>query len=530
MTTDVTPGAPVSIAVVSWFAQRVGTTPLVGTLVTTTEKAVLLRRDDDGAEVWIPKSAVIVIDELAPIGEMVDADSLPDGSIPITRRDLEPWRHQRQAFWFAKDKRGAYLAMWMGVGKTRVAIDLVVNRAHSRVLVACPRAVINTWPDEFAEWAPEYAMVVPLLSGSIADRTQRARDALAFGRSAGKPVVCVINYEAAWQGAFGRWAMGAGWDCVVCDEVHRIKQASGVTSRWFGQLGKRVPWRIALSGTPMPHSPLDVYAQCRFLDPRVFGTSYTLFKSRYAVLGGFNGKIVVGFQHQAELQQKFYSIAFRVGKEVLSLPPITTVTRTCELSPKTRKVYAELEDAFYTAVDAGEVTVTNALTKILRLQQVTSGYLKLDDGSISALGTEKEDLLRDVMSDIAPEEPVAVVCRYHYDLDTVKRVMASCGRTCAELSGRMDQLQAWKDGEFSALVIQEQSGDAGVTVVRSCYMIHYSLDHSLGRYQQVIERIHRPGQERHTTYIHLIAEGTIDEKILRALHEKRDVIEAVLRR
>lgn len=416
-------------------------------------------------------------------------------------------------------------------GKTRVAIDLVVNRDHRRVLIACPRAVIDTWPDEFATWAQGRVLVTPLKEGSISARTKQARLALERAAAREMPAALVINYEAAWQGDFSKFALGdADFDCVIADECHRLKSASGKASMFFMKLGRQTPWKIGLSGTPMPHSPLDIYAQARFLAPRVFGTSNTLFKARYAVMGGFNGKVVVGFQNQEELQRKFYSFAYRVGKEVLTLPEFTVVTRTCTLEPKTRRIYQQLEDAFYAEVERGEVTVTNALTKIIRLQQVTSGYLKLDDGSIEQIGTEKEALLRDALEDIESDEPVVVVGRFHYDLDTVHRVMNECGRTCAELSGRRDELQAWKDGQFNSICIQLQSGDAGVSVVRAKYMIRYSLDHSLGRAQQIADRIHRPGQTRHTTYIDLVASDSIDVTIARALKNKLDVVEAVLQR
>ena len=138
------------------------------------------------------------------------------------------------------------------------------------------------------------------------------------------------------------------------------------------------------------------------------------------------------------------------------------------------------------------------------------------------------NLLRDVLEDIAPEEPVVVFCRFHRDLETVNRVADETGRRSCELSGRIDELKAWQAGEAPVLAVQIDSGGVGVDLTRARYSIYYSLGFSLGSYEQSLARIHRPGQTRPVEHIHLLAEDTVDEKVMSALSRRADVVNAVL--
>lgn len=441
-----------------------------------------------------------------------------------------PWRHQQAAIDFALHKPGAYLALRMGEGKSLCAIALVDLRQCQRTLIVCPKSVVDVWPGEFAKHTDGTYYVVPLQGGSIAERAKKVRRSIEMADAMHRPLVLVVNYEAAWRAPMDEALLRAKLDCVIGDELHRIKAAGGRASWFMTTLGKRVPWRIGLSGTPMPHSPLDCYAQFRFLDSRIFGTSNARFKARYAIYGGFNMKQVVGFANQDELQRKFYSIAFRVEEDVLDLPDATHQMRYCEATPKTARVYRDLSEEFYAQVEAGEITVANALTKIIRLQQVTSGYIVTDDGETHEYGNEKAHLLSDILADIDVQEPIVVFARFHHDLDVIRAVLEQSGRSCAELSGRVNQYLSWKRGDATAIITQMQSGSVGIDFTRARYCLYYSVDHSLGNFQQSQCRILRPGQTRPVTYYYLAMRHTIDTRIYKALRKKESVIDAVLNR
>ena len=436
------------------------------------------------------------------------------------------WQHQREALSFVKDKPGSMLAMEMGTGKSKVAIDLMDAQDYRRVLILCPLSVVaGVWPGELTKHSRAPWTVLPLAHGSVKDKQAQAEMALASAER----VAVVINYESAWREPFGSWAKKQKWDLVVMDESHRCKSPGGVASRYCSRLSDRIPQRLALTGTPMPHSPLDIYAQYRALDKGIYGTSYFRFKSRYAVMGGWSNQQVVGYRHQEELQEKFYSIAYRVeAADVLDLPPLLTVNRMCELAPQARKLYRTLERDFIADLDEGRITAVNALSQLLRLQQVTSGYARTEDGRDVEVDTTKAELLADLLEDMG-KEPVVVFARFKHDLQVVHRAAGKLERPSYEISGERKELSLWNE-EGGVLAVQIQSGGLGIDLTKARYAVYYSLGFSLGDYLQSRARLHRPGQERPVEIIHLIASQTVDEKVMAALAAREQVVENIMRR
>jgi len=153
----------------------------------------------------------------------------------------------------------------------------------------------------------------------------------------------------------------------------------------------------------------------------------------------------------------------------------TSCTYTCQLGGEARRTYRSLKRNLMAELDAGEVTAANALVKLLRLQQITGGFIRTDDGQDVQIDSAKMNLLRDVLEDIAPDEPVVVFCRFHKDLEAVNRVADETGRRSLELSGRMDELKQWQAGEAPVLAVQIDSGGVGVDLTRARYSIYYSL-------------------------------------------------------
>lgn len=475
------------------------------------------------------------------------ASDLPP--IPFTK--TEPWLHQLRAYHFSYNLNGAMLALDMGCGKSKVTVDLIINRGHQRTLICAPLSVIQEWPRQFRTHAGKPVICVPLddKAGSVADKVKAARVALMQGEQEGLPVVIVTNYESVWREPWGPirhektdriidrgFGLQAGFDCVVADEVHRIQSASAKASQYLGKLGEITPYRLGLSGTPLSSGPLSVYGQYRFLDPGIFGTNFQRFRSQYAVMGGYGGHQVIDYQNQEEFQRKFYSIAFRVlSRDVLDLPDEQHITRTCTLSPKERRAYNELEKEFVTQLQEGEVTVTNALTKLLRLDQITSGFVRLDpteaeEGEVVRVGDSKQKLLLDILADLDPKEPVVVFCRFLHDLDVIKEACEKEGRKrrYAELSGRTKQTEAWREGEYDLIGVQLRAGGVGIDLTRSHTCIYYSMGYSLSDYQQSLARTLRPGQKNNVTYVHILAEKSVNCKVYDALHRKQNVVETLL--
>jgi len=434
----------------------------------------------------------------------------------------QPWPHQTEALKFVTGKPGAMLAMDMGTGKSRVIVDLIAQEGYERILILAPLSVVaNVWPGEFAKHAPGLLDVLPLAGKS----TQARQEAAAKALDSGRPTAVVLNYDAVWRKPFGDWALKQPWDLLVLDESHRIKAPGGVASRYCSRLSDRVGHRVALTGTPMAHSPLDIYAQYRAIDKSIYGTSFTRFRSRYAIMGGFNRLQVIAYQREIELRDKFYSRAYRVeSDDVLDLPSTMCINLMCELGREGQRLYTEMANEFIADVEGGHITAANALSRLLRLQQITSGYGRLEDGTDVEIDTSKSKVLEDVLTDIG-KEPVVVFTRFTHDLDVVHRIAAKVGVPSYEVSGRRKDLSEWNEG---VLAVQIQAGGLGLDLTRARYAIYYSLGFSLGDYSQSMARLHRPGQTHPVEYIHLLASGTIDETVMDALARRAAVIDHIL--
>lgn len=452
-----------------------------------------------------------------------------------------PWRHQRQAFWFLRDAQSALLDMGMGTGKSKVVVDLVSDAArisNQRVLILCPLSVVPVWPRQFLlhGWRETEVHVVAL-NDSMSVAKKRACCEVEQVKGGEAPVlVFVCNYESARLKPLNEWLLAQTWDFCILDESHKIKSPGSKISMFCARLRDAALRRLCLTGTPMPHSPLDIYAQFRYLDPGVFGTSFTQFKARYAIMGGFrNGQgmpvQVIGFQNQDEMANKMARLTFQARtEEVLDLPEATHSQKRFSLCDEERRVYRELEKDFIAQVKAGEIVASNALTKLLRLSQITGGFSRTPEGKSVKIGGSKKDLLCELLTDIGSGEPVIVFCRFHEDLDAVRDVCDNLGRDFRELSGRQNQLggAVWEDGNGDTLAVQLQSGGVGIDLTRARFCVYYSVDFSLGNYEQSLARVHRPGQSRPVIYLHLIANQTIDEKVYASLEEKKDIVASIL--
>lgn len=289
----------------------------------------------------------------------------------------------------------------MGCGKTLTAIA-VTGAGYKlgkikRVLIVAPTSVCAVWPKEFADYA-DFRYTVKTLLGTKPQRLKALADLEAFPFQSLK--VAVINYESTWRDGIFEKLMEYDADLIIADESQRIKTHDAAQSKSMHQLGDKARYKLILSGTPVQNEAVDIFSQYRFLDPTIFGTNFYAFRNRYAVMGGFNRKQIVQYKDLDELIRKEHSIAYRVTKEeALDLPEQTFQTRSIILSAKERAIYDRLRRDSFTELDnGGKITATTVLTKLLRLQQFTGGFLVADDAAKPELvSTGKLDALSDII-------------------------------------------------------------------------------------------------------------------------------------
>jgi SNF2 family DNA or RNA helicase len=470
------------------------------------------------------------------------------------------WHHQTVALSFATPQPAVVLTMKMGTGKTKVALDLIASRGHRLVLVLTRKKAIKVWPKQAAQFQPSLR-VVRFDAGSTAAKVNQLENLVACARVDHIPTVIVMNYEAAWREGMADALLAAGLDLVVLDESHKIKAPGGKASKFCQQLRQRVPCCAALTGTFMGDKPIDIYGQMRAIDTGVFGTSFTKFKERYVIMGGYLNKEILGYQNQDEMMAKVGRYMYEVDESVLRLQPARHVTYYCQLPADVRRVYDRFEaEAFAALVEqsktepgmkdiVGTITADNVLVKLLRLQQITGGFVTTDEIDETYTGKDvryivkrvdsaKAELLQSVLADLPDAEglpehaPVVVYCKFKEDLAAIKEVAGNLGYVYGEISGRADDQEAFTSGKVNLLGCQIQAGGTGVDGLQeiSHIAVYYSTGYSLTDYEQSLKRLDRPGQKFSVLNIHLLAEDTVDETIMQALDSKQNIIDAMMAR
>lgn len=447
------------------------------------------------------------------------------------------WQNQEEAMQFALKHDACMLDMEMGTGKTRVAIDTAfyLNGIH-KILVVCPKAVVGVWRENLEKfaWGNRPWSCWDDQKGSVKQKTESLKKYMATKEF--KQFI-VINYDAVWRKPMGDYLLGLQFDMVILDESHRAKAAGSKVSKYLAVLGRRVERKMCLSGTPMANSPLDIYGQYRFLDPSIFGTNYYMFRQQYAIMGGPDLKFVVGYKNQKTLNEKFKSIAFSCKmsdvQDQIKLPEVLPpVRRLVSLPGKDMRIIKEFNKEFITECESGHLVANNVLTKLLRIQQITSGFAMVNIDSagnteVQELNTAKEDALADMLSDISPESSVVVFCIYRHDIKAIRSAAEKAHRNAFELSGEKNELSQWKQEDGAVIAVQIQAGAEGVDMTKAHHAVYFSVPHSLALYNQSKARLYRPGQKQPVLFTHLIAEGTVDEAMYKSLLRKEDVIESI---
>jgi SNF2 family DNA or RNA helicase len=477
-------------------------------------------------------------------------------TLPELRTEL--WDHQREAATLAADRPCFGLGHDMGTGKSATTIALLERDQAMRVLVLCPKNVVGVWPDQLAQHSPRDWMTWSgevigargeLANPSVPRRAAALIEANAFALKLQRPFMAVVNYEAAWQGQMRNVIEGTPWDVLICDESHRAKLPSGKASKLAALVASRVRGRggrvLCLTGTPMPHTPLDIWAQMRILDGgERLGTNFHKFCKRFGAgetiwaPGGIQRTVYNDIR--PDRLEEFTELVsdiwhFVKADEVLDLPDAVDRYLAAKLDPATQRAYDELERYGVHEAELGTLTAANAMVLLLRLAQATSGFGRdVDTEQIVHLTgerpPEKARLLSDALEDLPEREPVVVFARFHADLDAIEAAAAKAGRRYGELSGRRrDGLDGPRmSGDVDLLGAQLQSGGVGIDLTRARVAVYYSQDFRLADYQQSRARLVRPGQTRPVLFLHLLASGTVDEAIYGALMKRRNVIDEVI--
>lgn len=462
----------------------------------------------------------------------------------------KPFLHQQaylQRFW---DSPVAALFADMGTGKSFMVINnfamLYDKGKIDAVLVVAPKGVYRNWFDtEIPKHLPEHIVHrMAIWSPSPRKAEQQALDSLFVSTEDLK--ILVMNVEAfstARGTAYAKRFLLVHNAFMAIDESTTIKTPGSARSKNTEKVGRGARFRRIMTGSPVTKSPLDLYQQCAFLSDGCLNIhSYYAFQARYAVvverqLASHSFKQIVGYRRLDELKEKLDRFSFRVKKEeCLDLPDKLYVKREVDLTDEQLRAYSDMKAVALAQIDGGIVSTVNALTQLMRLHQIVCGHVKMDDGVVKELPNNRIKELLSVVEET--DGKIIIWANYRHDIEAIKLALAKeygmnsvatyFGDTEGEERQRIvNRFQDMND-ELRFFVGNPSTGGYGLTLTAAHTMVYFSNSFDLEKRLQSEDRAHRIGQTKNVTYIDLIAPGTVDEKIVKALRNKIDIATQVL--
>ena len=462
----------------------------------------------------------------------------------------KPFAHQLKALEMSWDKKVFAYFMEMGTGKSKVLIDnmsILYDKGHiNGALIIAPKGVYKNWFDSEipTHMADHIEKTMVLWESSAGKSKEKELDTLF--KSSYDLHILIMNVEALSTKKGKQFAekfLSCHKTLMAIDESTTIKNPGAIRTKTIIDLGHNTKYKRILTGSPVTKSPLDLFTQCAFLDPWLLDhQSYYSFKTRYAItkqinVSGRMVQIVVGYRNLGELSEKLKPFSHRVLKDdCLDLPPKTYMKRTIQLSEEQQKVYKQMKEIALATLNGKLTTTHNVITQLMRLHQITCGHFKSDDGTTQTLKSNRLDELMDVLSEM--EGKAVIWAHYRYDIEVIveaikkeygdKSVVTYYGDTSTD--DRQKAIKLIQDPESSVrfIVGTPQTGGYGITLTGASTMIYYSNGYDLEKRQQSEARIDRIGQTKNMTYIDIIAEGTVDEKIVKALRTKVNIATEVM--
>jgi SNF2 family DNA or RNA helicase len=462
----------------------------------------------------------------------------------------KPFAHQLKALEMSWDKKVFAYFMEMGTGKSKVLIDnmsiLYDKGLINGALIIAPKGVYKNWFDsEIPTHMASHIEKKMVLWESTASKSKEKELNILF-QSDHDLHILVMNVEALSTKKGKQFAerfLNCHKTLMAIDESTTIKNPGANRTKNIIAIGKHVTYKRILTGSPVTKSPLDLYTQCWFLDPWLLEQqSYYSFRTRYALtrkinVSGRQVEIVVGYRNLGELSEKLKPFSHRVLKDdCLDLPPKTYMKRTIQLTEEQRKVYKQMKEIALATLNGKLTTTHNVITQLMRLHQITCGHFKSDDGQTQKIASNRLDELMDVLSEM--EGKAVIWAHYRYDIEVIveaikkeygdNSVVTYYGDTTTEDRQKAIKLIQDPNSAVRFIVGTPQTGGYGITLTGASTMIYYSNGYDLEKRQQSEARIDRIGQEKPMTYIDIIAEGTVDEKIVKALRTKVNIATEVL--
>ncbi|MBC8411805.1 MAG: DEAD/DEAH box helicase, partial [Rhodobacteraceae bacterium] len=413
------------------------------------------------------------------------------------------------------------------------------------LLIVAPKGVVGTWYDqELPTHLPSHIENVTVLwQANITKGQQEKLDTLFETETALHILIMNVEALSTTKGTdFASKFINSHNTLMVIDESTTIKNPSAKRTKNILKLSTQTKYRRIMTGSPVTKNPLDLYSQCEFLSPWLLNfASYYSFRNRYAEMKtlhvhGRSIQIVDKFKNLGELSEQLKGFSYRVLKEdCLDLPEKNWTKRQITLTPDQRKIYSQMKETALAMLNGKQATTMTVLTQLMRLHQITCGHFTADDGTIQRIDNNRANELMDILSEM--EGKAIIWAHYQYDITSIiKEIVKVYGPGSVvdyygltpqdERQGNIKKFQ--DDPRCRFLVGTPSTGGYGITLTAANTVIYYSNGYDLEKRLQSEDRAHRIGQKKNVTYVDIIAEDTVDEKIVKALRKKINIASQVL--
>ena len=460
-----------------------------------------------------------------------------------------PYKHQMDALERSWNKESFAYFMEMGTGKTKVLIDnMAMLYDKGRIdgaLIIAPKGVISTWYNqELPTHLPDHIEKVTVMWQANINKKQQEKLNRLFETGHDLHIL-VMNVEAFSTDKGKKFAekfLRSHKTIIALDESTTIKNPKAQRTKNIISLRHLSVYRRILTGSPVTRNPLDLFTKCYFLDPyHLDHESYFSFRMRYAIMKtahiqGRKIQLVAGFKNLGELSDKLQPFSFRVLKEdCLDLPDKIYMKREIVLSSEQQRIYKEMREKALAHLNGKKVTTANALTQLMRMQQITCGHFTADDGSIQDIKNNRIEELMDILDEV--EGKSLIWAHYQHDVKTIcKRIEKKYGpesvvhyyggTTQEEREKALKNFKSKPDCRF--FIGTPATGGYGITLTVANTVIYYSNGYDLEKRMQSEDRAHRIGQKSCVTYVDIIAEETVDTKIVKSLRKKINIASEVM--
>ncbi len=461
----------------------------------------------------------------------------------------KPYAHQMTALEKSWNRETYAYFMEMGTGKTKVLIDnlamLYDKGKVNGALIIAPKGVVGTWyNNEIPTHLPAHITHETVLWKSAITKKQQEKLDVLFqpGEDLHMLIMNVEAFSTTKGMNFAYKFLSSHRTLMAIDESTTIKTPTAKRTKNILKLAASAIYRRIMTGSPVTKNPLDLYTQCDFLSPWLLDfTSYYAFRNRYAEMKtlhmhGRQIQVVNGFKNLGELSDKLKDFSYRVLKEdCLDLPDKIFIKRQISLTPDQRKLYEQMKKEAIAVLKGKQSTTVNTLTQLMRLQQITCGHFTADDGATQPIPNNRITELMDVLEET--EGKAIIWAHYQYDITNIIEAVSKkygpgsivdyYGLTPQE--ERQPNIKRFQDDPKCRFIVGTPStGGYGITLTAANTVIYYSNGYDLEKRLQSEDRAHRIGQKKSVTYVDLMADDTVDEKIVKALRKKINIASEVL--